>query len=85
MTNMIFPCKMGQHPTPAVPVRDVNGARLSLDIIRAYVMVALDYVRKRPERTFQVQQDGWGYDRKQIAPMFDYCPKNIKLPYGFIY
>lgn len=83
--NVIFPCKMGQHPTPAVPVTDSSGARLSLDMIRAYVMVVMEYVRKRPDTTFQVQQDGWGYDRKQIAPMFDHCPRNVMLPYGFLF
>lgn len=85
MSNSIFPCKMGQSPAPAVPVRDVNGARLSLDIIRAFVLVAMDHVRKRPSVTFHVQQDGWGYARQDIAPMFDHCPKNITLPYGFLF
>lgn len=82
--NSIHPDKIGCYP-PAVPARDAQGKRLPLQVIHAYVLVSLDYVRRRPETTFRVQEDGWGYDRKQIAPMFDNCPKNIYLPYGFIY
>lgn len=81
----IFPCNMGEHPVPAVPVRDASGAKLPLDIIRAYVLVAVDYARKRPDQNFKIQQDGWGYSRFDIAPMFDHCPLNITLPYGFMY
>lgn len=84
MINQICPGKMGCD-LPMVPVRDVNGARLQLQVIAAYVSVALDYARKRPDRTFKVQQDGWGYSRKDIAPLFDHCPKNITLPYGFLF
>ncbi len=80
--NMIYPDKFGAR-APAVPVRDASGSRYSLDVIRAFVKVSLDYAAKRPDVTFQVQQDGWGYSRQEIAPMFDYCPKNIMLPYGF--
>lgn len=82
--NHIYPDKMGCS-SPAVPVRDASGARLPLPVVHAYVMVVLDYVRKRPDTQFRVMQDGWGYDRKQIAPMFDHCPRNITLPQGFIY
>lgn len=81
-TNQLFPSKMGCIP-PAVPVRDMSGARLPLDVIRAFVMISLDHVRRQPDRMFYVMEDGWGYNRRQIAPMFDNCPKNIVLPYGF--
>lgn len=84
MPNVIYPDKMGS-PAPAVPVRDASGGKLPLPVIKGFVMVALDYARKRPGTTFQVQQDGWGYDRREIAPLFDYCPRNIILPYGFIF
>ena len=70
---------------PQVPVRDAAGKRLSLDLIHAFVWVALDHARKRPGVTFHVKQDGWGYAREKIAPMFDNCPQNIILPYGFLY
>ena len=82
--QMIYPEKMGCQ-LPAVAVRDISGARLQPEIIRAYVMLAVDYARRRPNANFEVQADGWGYDRKVIAPMFDHCPDNIRLPYGFIY
>lgn len=81
----IHPCKMSEYEVPLVPVTDTSGARLPLEMIKAYVMVAVDYARKRPEQTFKVQQEGWGYPRQQIAPLFDRCPLNITLPYGFIY
>ncbi len=70
---------------PAIPVRDASGARLPIDMIRAYVMIALDTVRRQPEKLYRVQQEGWGYHRREIAPMFDRCPGNIMLPYGFLY
>lgn len=82
--TQLYPGKMGDTP-PAVPVRDMAGARLPAQVIHAFVIVALDHVRKRPDRTFHVQQDGWGYDRRTIAPMFDNCPANVVLPYGFLY
>lgn len=70
---------------PQVPVRDAAGKRLSLDMIHAFVLVALDHARKHPSESFHVKQDGWGYPHNKIAPMFDRCPANIHLPYGFIY
>ena len=83
MTN-IYPGPMG-CTFPQVSVRDTSGARLPIDVIRAYVTVALMTVRRNPSVTYHVQQEGWGYHRTDIAPMFDNCPANVVLPHGFIY
>lgn len=78
----IYPGPMGSD-MPQVPVKDINGNRLPLSVIKAYVLVAMQYARDRGDQVFYVQQDGWGYSLRDIAPFFDYCPKNICLPYGF--
>lgn len=70
---------------PQVPVRDSSGARLPLQVIRAFVIVALGHVRRNPDKLYYVKQDGWGYHRRDIAPMFNHCPSNVMLPYGFIF
>lgn len=80
----IYPGKIGET-APIVPARTATGERLPLDVIRAFVKLAMEYARGRPTQEFRVQQSGWGYPRQQIAPMFDHCPSNVTLPYGFWY
>jgi hypothetical protein len=82
--TQIHPGKVGDT-FPAIPTRDDAGKRLPPEMIEYFVKAAMDTARRSPNVRFHVQENGWGYDRKKIAPMFDYCPPNIHLPYGFIY
>lgn len=75
----IGPAAMGAPP-PGVPVRDAAGRKLTPDVVRAFVLVAMQHARQRPERSFRVVSKGWGYPNAVIAPMFDYAPDNICLP-----
>ncbi len=78
---MIHPDRVGCF-APAVAARDAAGRRLPLQVIHAYVMIALDGARKQPDKMFRVQQDGWGYSPDEIAPLFAGAPDNVVLPWG---
>jgi len=72
----------------AIPTKDFVMQRLPLSMIEYFVDVFLDHARANPGDHFQVVPIGCGlagYKSKQIAPFFDYCPKNIQLPLQFIY
>lgn len=61
---------------------------LPLPLIHHFVLAFLDYARKHPQDRFKVTPIGCGlagYKPPQIAPMFDYCPTNVGLPYEFIF
>ena len=78
--------------TPIRPVRDIGGPPtdvpvrgLPVEMIRYFVSVAVDHARRTPHMRYQVQAKGWGHPARVIAPMFDYCPDNVMLPYEFMY
>lgn len=78
----ITPGRIGDS-APFVPVRDASGSRLSVDVIRAFVLVAIEYARQRPDRIFHVQQDGWGVPFRDVVPMFKGCTGNVYFPQGY--
>lgn len=80
----IGPAAVGAAP-PSIPVRDAAGARLPVEMIRYFAKVAMDHARRNPSERFKVVGTGYGYPAKVIAPMFDYCPPNVSLPYEFMY
>lgn len=65
---------------PQVPVRDGSGKPLPADVIRAYVLLSMQYMRAHPSESFRVLAKGWPYPVRIIAPMWDYAPDNCCLP-----
>lgn len=66
--------------------RDIpHGRKVPPEVIRYHVMVAMQQARRSPEMTVEVHVKGWGHPARVIAPMFDYCPNNVRLPYEFQY
>jgi hypothetical protein len=72
----------------AIPTKDFLMHRLPLPMIEYFCDVFVTYARNHPDEQFHLTPIGCGlagYKAKQIAPFFDYCPKNIRLPLSFIY
>lgn len=74
------------------PVRDIGGPPtdvpvrgMPVEMIRYFVTVAMDHARQHPDEPHDVVAKGWGHPARVIAPMFDYCPNNVYLPYEFQY
>lgn len=55
------------------------------ELIRFHVMCVLQQARRDPDMTVQVEAKGWGHPARVVAPMFDYAPPNVHLPYEFMY
>ena len=78
-------------PTKGYPVK--RGAKdhfpiLPLPMIELFVRDFLAYARGNPSDSFTVVAIGCGlagYKPCDIAPMFNYAPLNVKLPYEFQY
>lgn len=74
----IVPVKGVGRPMPVLP----------LPMIHYFITVLLDHARRNPDDCFKVTVigcKGTGYKPAQIAPMFNYAPYNVALPYEFIY
>lgn len=72
----------------AIPTKDHKLKKMPLELIRYHVMVFLQFARANPQMVFKVVAIGCGlagYKPAQIAPMFDYAPDNVHLPYEFMY
>lgn len=72
----IYPTDMGG----ALPVRDNSGARLPVQMIHAYVLVALGQAASDPHLVYRVQRDGWGYSWRDIEPAFAGAGENVRVP-----
>ena len=49
------------------------------------ILVAMDHARRTPHTRYRVAAKGWGQPARVVAPMFDYAPLNVYLPYEFMY
>lgn len=71
----------------AIPTKDENLKRLSLDEILDHVVHFLEFAFSHPELEFKLTAIGCGlagYMPSQIASMFDApCPRNVHLPVEF--
>ena len=74
--------------TDAIPTKDANLTRLSLDAIATHVAIFIEFALCHPELQFEVTAIGCGlagYEPKDIAWMFDLpAPKNVHLPEQFL-
>lgn len=77
--NIIYPGPMGSH-APIVSVRDTTGKALPIQMVHAFIMVVLGYAAARPDTSFRVQRDGWGYPWCDVVPAFAGAPGNVVLP-----
>lgn len=62
-----------------------HGKGVPAPVIRYHVMVALQQARQQPDMTVHVSASRWGHPARIVAPMFDYAPPNVHLPYEFMY
>lgn len=72
----------------AIPTKGFNLEVLPLPMIEHFAQAFLRYAKMHPSETFKLTAIGTGlagYKVRQIAPMFDYCPENVILPYEFVY
>ena len=63
----------------AIPTKDMDIRTLSLVRIKPYINMFIAYAMLHPELKFKVTQIGCGlagYNRHQIAPMFEDAPNN---------
>lgn len=70
-----------------IATKDEDIKTLPLDDIRDEVDYFLDFAREHPETLFLVTAIGTGlagYSPKDIAPMFDGAPDNVRLPQSFL-
>jgi hypothetical protein len=77
-----------QGDSYAIPTKDFHLRTLPLPMIQYFCRVFLDHARMHPGDTFKVVEIGCGlagYKPRQIAPFFDYAPRNVHIPYSFIY
>lgn len=77
-----------QGDSYAIPTKGYKLERLPLGMIALFVEDFKRYARQHPHDRFTVVAIGCGlagYKPRQIAPMFDYAPRNVSLPYEFMY
>ena len=70
----------------AIPTKDAQLRTLTLDHISAYVCEFIVFVKTHPELTFRLTPIGCGlagYKPEQIAPLFNFPPKNLIIPDEF--
>lgn len=79
MTQHIYPTALGRS-APRVPARDQSGKRLPLQMVQAFLLVAVQHAAKRPDETFDVQRDGWGYSWRDVSSVLVDVPGNVRLP-----
>lgn len=80
MVQVIQPVRAATGVPTDIPVH-----KLPPEMIRYFVSVAMDHARRTPHVEYRVAAKGWGYPARIIAPMFDYSPVNVFLPYEFMY
>lgn len=74
--------------TPIRPIRTTSDTPTDVQtgpLLHWNILAALDHARRHPDQSFQVEPRGWGVPVRIVAPMFDYCPANVSLPYEFQY
>lgn len=67
----------------ALPVRDEQGEKLPLTMIKRYVEAFLRFAGNHRELTFHVTRIGCergAYSEREIAPLFAQAPPNCQLP-----
>lgn len=72
----------------AIPTKDFELKRMSLEEIKANVDDFIKYAEQHPELVFHVVRVGCGlagYTDKEIAPMFVGAPANCKLHRAFLH
>jgi hypothetical protein len=73
---------VGEGPTGgcyALPTKGFNITQMTLDEVEAHVQEFISYARENPHQVFQVTQVGCGlggFTKEDIAPMFEFAPKN---------
>lgn len=70
----------------AIPTKDKRLSILPLYVIKQHVEVFLQYAHQHPDDIFTVVSIGCGlagYVPEQIAPMFRYHPRNVRLTKEF--
>lgn len=77
-----------QGQSYAIPTKDSWLEVLSLEEIKAYVFVFIQYAKQNPDQIFKVTKIGCGlagYDPEDIAPLFEkaMAVENIHLPEEF--
>jgi len=81
----VRPVDLSAASVTNIPVRDSAGKRLPAPLIAAMVAGFLTHARQHPDCRYRVTAKGWGYPPRVVAPMFDYAPHNVSLPYEFMY
>ena len=80
----VYGCGEGlQGYSYAIPTKDRNLRRRTLDEIKQSVDTFLTFARETPETTYQVTRIGCGLARfrdDEIGPMFKGAPPNCELP-----
>jgi hypothetical protein len=67
----------------AIPTKDKNIQTMSLDQIKPYVKMFLDFATDRPHLKFFITRIGCGlagYNDSDIAPLFKGAPTNCNFP-----
>ena len=75
-----------QGTSYAIPTKDFYIKTLPLEEIEKHVNTFLKFAEEHQELTFQITPIGCGlagYKYNQIAPFFENCPENCKLPEEF--
>jgi hypothetical protein len=70
-----------------IPTKDKRFKTLPLNAIKEHVLKFISYATAHPELEFIIVPIGCGlagYTPYDIAPMFENCPANCKLPQDFI-
>jgi hypothetical protein len=70
-------------PVRSAPIGRKSGPMLPLPMIRYFVGVFLNHARHNPDDKFKVSVIGKPYKVVETAPMFDYAPWNVYLPYEY--
>lgn len=76
-----------QGQSYGIPTKDENIRTLPLDSIQSYVTEFLEFATSRQDLIFNVTAVGCGlagYTPEQIAPFFQRCPTNVRLPSEFL-
>lgn len=68
-----------------LPADIPHGRSVPLPVIRYHVLSVLQHARRDPSLTITVEAAKWGHPARVVAPMFDYAPPNVHLPYEFMY
>ena len=75
-----------QGSSYAIPTKDYNIKRLSLNEIHRHVNIFIEVAKSLPNKMFYVTAIGTGlagYTKEEIAPFFKGAPTNCNLPEGW--